>query len=216
MIIEILNSPNVLIAWLVLMLISLAIIIYDLWQNNKQLHLLMKVVWLLTVTYSGPVGLAIYYYSGRRQISKDSIYRKAFRSVSHCYSGCGAGEIAGVLIAAGLLSLGPWWVTGITFALAYVAGYALTVGPLVQDGVGLKTALADAFYSETASITVMEITAIGVDLLLAGKSSISHVLFWTSLVTSLTIGLFAAYPVNIWLIKKGVKKGMHNPKHAEG
>jgi hypothetical protein len=38
-------------------------------------------------------------------------------------------------------------------------------------------------------------------------------LFWSSLIFSLTMGLIAAYPVNILLVYFGVKKGMHSPKH---
>ena len=162
--------------------------------------------------YSGPLGLCGYYYSGRKQIARDSLWRRGFRSVAHCYSGCGAGEIVGVIITVGLLSLGNWWVAGVTFALAYVAGYALTVGPLMEEGVGLKDAMRDAFYSETASITVMEIVAIGTDLWLSQGATMGQALFWSSLVFSLSMGLIAAYPVNVLLIRLGVKEGMHSPR----
>lgn len=196
-----------------LVIISLGVLVNDLRAKNPDIMPLMKVVWFLTVLYSGPVGLLIYYYSGRKQISNDSLWRRGFRSTAHCYSGCGAGEVAGIVIAAGLLALSTWWVAAITFLLAYVAGYAMTVGPLVQEGVSLKQALWDAFYSETASITVMEIVAIGTDLWLAGEATIGEPLFWSSLAFSLTMGLIAAYPVNVLLVRFGVKEGMHNPKH---
>ena len=52
--------------------------------------------------------------------------------------------MTGLIIAVGLLQLSTPWVAGITFALAYVAGFALTVGPLMQDGVGFKKAMWDA------------------------------------------------------------------------
>ena len=117
-----------------------------------------------------------------------------------------------MFIAAGLLSLGNWWIAGITFALAYVAGFAMTVGPLMQEGVPFRRAMWDAFYSESASITVMEIVAIGVDLWLAGGATMGDPLFWSSLVFSLTAGLVAAYPVNVLLVRFGVKEGMHDPR----
>ena len=209
---EFLNQDIVLIGWLSTSLLALVIVIRDLRKHNYFLGSLMKWVWALTVVYSGFAGLLIYYYSGRGQIPRDNIFRKGFRSVAHCYSGCGAGEIAGIIIAAGILSLDTWWVAGISFFLAYVAGFALTVGPLMQSGVSFNTAVKDAFYSETASITVMEVVAIGVDIYLAGDATMGEPLFWTSLLTSLTLGLLAAYPVNVLLIKWGVKEGMHNPK----
>jgi hypothetical protein len=176
---------------------------------------LMKVVWGLTVLYSGPIGLAIYLWSGRKEIAADNLPRRAFRSVAHCYSGCGMGEIVGVIIAAGLLSLGSFWVSVITFLLAYAAGYALTVGPLVQDGVPLRKALWEAVLAETPSITVMEVTAIGVSLWLAGSANIGDIRFWTALIVSLSCGLAAAYPVNLLLIHFGVKEGMMDPRMTD-
>jgi hypothetical protein len=213
--IDTLSSPWFLITWLVLMLPSQAVLWYDLRERNAHLMSLMKLVWTLTVLYSGPLGLAIYWTCGRKEISTDSLSRRAFRSVAHCYSGCGMGEIAGLFIAVGLLGLSTTWVVVITFALAYVAGYALTVGPLVQEGVSLDKALWDAFLAETPSITVMEIVAIGVDLTLAGSAGMGQPLFWSSLIVSLSCGLFAAWPVNAILIHYGVKEGMMDPRNTD-
>lgn len=86
------------------------------------------------------------------------------------------------------------------------------MGPLIQEGETFWQAAKDALYSETASITVMEVVAIGLDFWLAGEAHFTEVLFWSSLVFSLTIGLLAAYPVNLALIYVDVKEGMMNPK----
>lgn len=172
----------------------------------------MKVVWFLTVAYSGPIGLWLYYVSGRKQIKRDSIWRKGVRSVAHCYSGCGAGEITGVIIAAGLLTLHNTGIAIVTFLFAYVFGYALTFGPLLQAGETVKQALIDTVYSETLTIAVMEVTAISIDIWLSAKATIDQPLFWGALVFSLTIGLIAAYPVNVLLIRLGVKGGMGDPR----
>jgi len=206
------TNHEVLIVWFILDALSLGILLFDLFRRNREIVGLMKFVWIFSVTYSGPIGLTIYWFTGRKQISRDSLWRRGWRSTAHCYSGCGGGEIIGVIIAAGLLSLTNWWIVGITFVLAYVAGYALTVGPLIQEGVPLHRAMRDAFYSETASITVMEVTALGVDRWLAPNAQLHHTLFWSSLVVSLTMGLFAAYPVNVLLVHFGVKEGMHDPR----
>lgn len=210
-----LTNPQVLMAWTVLVALSLAILGYDLYTNNRAIAPLMKVVWGLTVLYSGPLGLAVYAYSGRRQIAHDSIWRKGFRSVAHCYSGCGAGEVVGITVAAGILALSQNPVIVITFTCAYIFGYAMTVGPLMQEGVGLHEALLDAFWSETPSITVMEVVAIGTDIWLAGEAHVGQVLFWSGLIFSLSLGLVAAYPVNLYLIHRGVKEGMQNPARLD-
>ena len=211
-----LSNPLTLVAWAVIAGLCVAVLVRDLRGSNRGMMPVMKLVWTLTVAYSGPVGLAGYYWAGRRQIPEDTLARRGFRSVAHCYSGCGAGEIVGVMIAAGLLSLGNWWIAGITFALAYVAGYALSAVPLVQGGEALDTALWDALVSETASITVMEVTALGVDLWLSASASFSDPLFWSSLIISLSAGLAAAYPVNVILVRTGIKEGMHDPRQMAG
>jgi hypothetical protein len=198
----ILTSPDFLVVWGLLVAVSLAVVLYDLRSRNPQTPSLMKAVWLFTVLYSGPLGLAVYYYSGRKQIARDSLWRRSFRSVAHCYSGCGGGEIVGVFITAGLLSLSTWWVAGITFALAYAGGFALTVGPLMQEDVPLHQAL-------------WEVVAISVDIWLAGDATMAEPLFWASLAFSLSMGLLAAYPVNVLLIALGVKEGMHSPNETQ-
>lgn len=209
---QFLSNPLVLGLWLSVVVACVGWVMRDLRKNNQHLPSLMQWVWILTVAYSGPFGVAVYYYSGRAQIAHDSFARRGFRSVAHCYSGCGAGEITGLLIAVGLLSLGTGWVVAITFSLAYVAGFAMTVGPLMQGGMDFKRAFNDALWAETASITVMEIVAIGTDLWLAGDATMGEPLFWMSLSVSLSCGLIAAYPVNLLLIHYGVKEGMHSPK----
>jgi len=208
------SNDWLLVLWAALAVGSCLTLVLDLRRNNAHLGSVMKAVWVLTVLYSGPLGLLIYYYAGRRQIRRDSLWRKGFRSVAHCYSGCGAGEITGVFLATGLLSLGNTGVALVTFCLAYLFGYGMTLGPLLQAGTPLQQALLDTFYSDTATIAVMEITAIGLDLWLAAAARPGDVLFWTSLLLSLTTGLIVAYPVNVLLVHLGVKGGMANPRET--
>ena len=211
---ELLESQLLLTLWLLVMVPCLAWTVWDLRVRNAHLMPLMKVVWALTVLYSGPFGLMIYRWSGRKEIAADGLWRRAARSVAHCYSGCGMGEIAGVVLAAGVLSLATHWVAVTTFCLAYVAGFALTVGPLMQGGMAASQAFKDAALAETPSITVMEITAIGVSIWAGGDAGLGDVRFWTALILSLSCGLLAAYPVNVALIRFGVKEGMMDPRNT--
>lgn len=208
----ILSSPVVFGIWILLVLSSLGVLWWDIRERNQALPSMMKFVWMLTVLYSGPIGLAIYWWSGRTQISRDSLWRRGSRSTSHCYSGCGAGEIVGITLAQGILAFSTLWVVLITFGFAYLFGYALNIGPLMQEGASFREATKDAFLSETPSITIMEIAAIGTDLLLAGTAGMGSILFWMAMAFSLSIGFIAAYPVNAGLITLGVKEGMMNPQ----
>lgn len=213
---EILNHWWLVGLWALVAGTCLFVLFRDLAHRNTEIAGLMKLVWIFTVANSGPLGLWIYWNSGRKQIPRDGIWRRGARSVAHCYAGCGIGEIAGIVIAAGVLSLGTWWVAGTTFCLAYLSGVALTVGPMMQEGTGFKRAMLDAVYAETPTITVMEVVAISTDVLLAGSATMADALFWSSLVVSLTAGLVAAYPVNVLLIRVGVKEGMHDPRDMAG
>jgi hypothetical protein len=207
-----LAQPAVLIVWLALSLASVGVLLADFRRANPEIGPLMKVVWALTTLYSGPVGLLIYWTTGRKQIARDTIWRRGWRSTAHCYSGCGMGEIVGLILAVGILALGTTPTALVTFAFAFTFGIVLTLGPLLHDGVPFGRALRDSLLSETASIVVMEVVAIGVDLWLARDAGLGDVLFWTSMMTSLTLGLLAAWPVNVALVRFGVKEGMHDPR----
>ncbi len=209
---DLLTQPIVIGAWILAVVCSVGVLIVDLRRVASGLPPLMKVVWILTVIYSGPVGLGAYWSSGRPRISQDSLARRALRSDAHCFSGCGGGEVIGVLVAAGILGLGNVGISVITFVLAFVFGLLLTIGPMVQSGMALGTAAHDALISESASISVMEISAIGVDLAVARNATIGDPLFWASLVFSLLCGFAAAYPVNLLLVTFGIKEGMSNPQ----
>ncbi len=209
-----LNHWPLIFAWAGLSLGSVALLVHDLRTENTHLMPMMRWVWGLTVAYSGPLGLALYFYSGREQIHHDTLWRRGVRSVAHCYSGCGAGEIVGILIAAVVFAAGQLGVSLVTFGFAYTFGLALTVIPLMQDGEALRDAFKDAVISESASIVVMEAVAIGVDQLLAGSAKYHEPIFWASMIVSLTLGLLAAYPVNVLLIHFGVKEGMGDPSAA--
>lgn len=61
----------------------------------------------------------------------------------------------------------------------------------------------------------MESVAITTDLYLGGQSTMGDALFWSSLYVSLTLGLFAAWPANLLLIRYGLKGGMGDPRNEE-
>lgn len=201
--------------WLAIVAACVMWVIYDLRTENSHIASIMQLVWVLTVLYSGPLGVLIYRYSGRRQIATDNLPRKGFRSVAHCYSGCGIGEILGVIISVGLFAVGNFWAAIITFSLAYIFGFALNIGPMMQNGMGFGEAFKGAFVAESISIVVMETVAISTDLYLGGEATMGDALFWSSLYVSLSLGLLAAWPANLLLIHKGLKGGMGDPRDTD-
>jgi len=93
----------------------------------------------------------------------------------------------------------------IAVGLAYVFGYAFTLGPLLRAGVTPRTAAGLALAADTLSITVMEIVDNLVVLVVPGAmdATLGDALFWASLALALAVAWGAAFPVNRWLIARG-------------
>jgi hypothetical protein len=134
-----------------------------------------------------------------------SLNRLAAQATTHCLTGCAIGEVLGLVIATQL-----GWDTGGSIALAvvlaYIFGYAFTLRPLLRSGLALGAALGIAFAADTLSITVMEIVDNGVLLLVPGAmdAGLTSPLFWGSLALALGMAWLAAFPVNRWLLARGL------------
>jgi Domain of unknown function (DUF4396) len=126
-------------------------------------------------------------------------------ATTHCLTGCAIGEVLGLAIAA-QLGLDDAPSIALAVILAYVFGYALTLRPLLRSGLALGAALGVAFAADTISITVMEIVDNAVILLIPGAmdAGLGDPLFWGALALGLGVAWFAAFPVNRWLLGRGL------------
>jgi Domain of unknown function (DUF4396) len=136
--------------------------------------------------------------------SAGGLTRIAFFATLHCLMGCAVGEVLGVVIGTAL-----GWGNGATIALAvalaFVFGYAFTVVPLHHQGMPWRQATRLALAADTASIAVMEVVDNSVMWLVPGAmdAPLSSLLFWGAMAFSLVVALFAAWPVNRWLLARG-------------
>ena len=133
-----------------------------------------------------------------------TLNRLAYQATVHCLTGCGIGEVLGLVIAT---RLGWDDLPSIVLAivLAFVFGYALTLRPLFAAGMAAGPALRLAFAADTISITVMEIVDNLIILAIPGAmaAGITDPLFWASLAVALLVAGIVAFPVNRWLIARG-------------
>ena len=143
-----------------------------------------------------------------------SLTRTALSATVHCLTGCAIGEVLGMVIGTAL-ALSNHATVVISVILAFFFGYALTVRPLLQSGLGFRTAARLALASDTASITIMEIVDNGLMLAIPGAmaAGLGTVLFWGSLAFSLIVAGVVAYPVNYWLISRGRGHAVLNGHH---
>ena len=140
--------------------------------------------------------------------------RLAFEATIHCLTGCGIGEVLG-LGGATLLGLGNAASIVLGIVLAYIFGYGLTFVPLFRAGMPLLRATGITFAAETLSITTMEVVDNVVVLAVPGAmdAGLADILFWGSLALSLALAFVAAYPVNRWLIARGLGHAVMQSTH---
>ena len=119
------------------------------------------------------------------------------------------------MVVATALGWGNTASIAISVVLAFLFGYALTLGPILRAGIELRRAPRLTFASDTLSITTMEIVDNAFILIVPGAiaAGLADSLFWWSLMSSSLIAFIVAVPVNRWLIARGrghaVVHGLH-------
>ena len=139
-------------------------------------------------------------------MQRDNI-KLAFKVTLHCVIGCGIGDTAGLIIG----TVFGWSVMptmALAIVLGFVGGYGLTIIPLLKRGFDFKIATKITVVGETASIAVMETGENLTAFLIPGvlTATVLTSLFWVGLIVSVIAGFLAAYPVNYFMILKGLKK----------
>ena len=144
-----------------------------------------------------------------------SLNRLSFSATNHCLTGCGIGEVLGLVLA-------TWWgwadVPSIALAvvLAFFFGYSLTLWPLLRSGTGLRAAVGIALAADTLSIAVMEIVdnAIVVGWPDAMDAGLGDALFWGSLAAALAIAYGPTFFTNRTLIARGRGHALAHGAHG--
>lgn len=143
--------------------------------------------------------------------------KTAINATLHCLTGCAIGEILGLIIGT-VLGWSTLATIALAVSLAFIFGYGLSLLPLLQNKLALKTALGVAFAADTLSITVMEIVDNGIMLLIPGamESTLFNPLFWLSMSLALGVAFLAAVPVNSYLIARGKGCTLAHQYHHHG
>ena len=141
--------------------------------------------------------------------------RMAFWATLHCLIGCAIGEVLGMVIGTAL-GWGNLETIALAVVLAFLFGYAFTIVPLVRSGMGLRAAAKLALAADTASIAVMELVDNAVMWFVPGAmdAPLSSPLFWGSLAFALVVAGLAAWPVNRWLIARGMGHAVVHAHHG--
>jgi hypothetical protein len=145
----------------------------------------------------------------------DSLNRTAFQATVHCLTGCGIGEVLGLVLST---ALGWHDLPSILLAivLAFIFGYGLTIRPLLAGGLPFRSAARLALAADTVSIVVMEVMDNAIVIAVPGAMAAGLLdgLFWGSLALSLAVAFVVAFPVNRWLIARGLGHAVVHAQHA--
>ena len=140
------------------------------------------------------------------QGKEPSQVKLAFSATLHCLLGCGIGEVLGIIIGTSL-AMSTMNTLILAVGLGFVFGFILGIRPLLKAGFNLKKAFKTVLIAEGLSIVVMETTEVLVEVYTPGvmEAGLTSWIFWTGMLLAMTAGFIAAYPVNYYLIGKGVR-----------
>ncbi|WP_250519072.1 DUF4396 domain-containing protein [Caballeronia sp. ATUFL_M1_KS5A] len=215
------GSPAAASIWLALSVLSAIIVAFDVWLGgHRQPMVIMSVVWPLTMLYWGPVGLIFYFWFGRSTAGAEKaeppMWQATFLGATHCGAGCALGDFIGEWLAFGFaVTIAGSALAGklaLAFALAYLLGIAFqyfSIAPM--RSLGLRDGIVAAVKADTLSLLAYEIGMFGCMIAFsewAASLEPTSAAYWVRMQVAMVAGFVTTYPVNYWLIKRGVKEKM--------
>ena len=203
--------------WFVLTGLSLTFVALDI--RSTPAHPVIKWAFMILTLFTGPFA-AFFYVLGCREPLRGTHqayvavrWRQVLGSTIHCAAGDGIGIIAGAAVAA-QWRLPAWADLSLEYILGFGFGWAIFQAFAMREMAGgdYLRSLRQTFLPEFLSM----------NLLMAGMVVSMHSLmphvpgsadplawgFWFVMSMALIVGFILAYPINWWLVAKGLKHGM--------
>ena len=209
----------VLLVWFAATLASVIYVAWDAFRNNPEMTV-MKWGWVLVTLYLGPIALALYVLScqepaaGTHEQFVKPLWKQGLGSTIHCV----AGDATGIIVAAAITAaLGlPMWQDLI---VEYVAGFAF--GLLIFQSLFMKDMMGGSYLKAVRHSLLPEWLSMNTMMagmfptmvtLMMGRDmramEPTQLVFWGTMSAAVGVGLLIAYPVNVWLVRVGLKHGM--------
>ena len=202
--------------WICASILAAIIVLVDVIAHPHHMAI-MNVVWPVTALWSGPLGAWAYFRYGRTRAPQPHAIEIA-KGTTHCGAGCMLGDIVAELFALGV----PFAIAGHkifgSWIYDYVAAFALgilfqyfTIKPMKhlsrRDGV-IAAIKADALSLSAWQVGMYGWMAIATFALFHHELPKSSPVFWFMMQIAMAIGFLTSYPVNAWLMHKGIKEAM--------
>lgn len=197
----------------------------------------MNAVWPLTMLFGSVVWLTFYLRIGRAAPAGGNAahrdhgkWASVATGTSHCGAGCALGDLIGefTLVAApavaAIVGFGTLyqdrifagWI--IDFVIAFIAGIVFqyfSIAPM--RNLPFRQGIVAALKADTLSITAWQVGMYGLmalaqfvvlPALLGGRLSVLTPEFWVTMQVAMVAGFVCSYPVNWWLVHRGIKEAM--------
>lgn len=144
----------------------------------------------------------------------ESMKKMAASATLHCLIGCAIGEMIGVTIGTHF-EWQPHQTVVFAAILSFLSGYTVSTWPLIRAGLPFLKALRVVLAADTVSILKMTIVDNILMLTIPGAmdKNLLHPVYWLSRSLSLIAAFAAAYPVNLYLLKRGKGHALMHQYH---
>lgn len=204
--------------WFILTLAALLFVGYDA-LRHQPIAGVMKWGWIAVTAYTGPIGLVVYLLSCREPLPRTHerfvapLWKQAVGSTIHCL----AGDATGIIAAAALI--GPLGLPmRLDLLIEYAVGFAF--GLLIFQALFMKLMVGGSYWGAVGRTLLPEwlsmnavmagMVVVMVPLMSGGFATRepSNPRFWGVMALATLVGALLAYPVNVWLVARGLKHGM--------
>ena len=214
-------------AWLVLAILSAAYVAWDQFHGNPEPPV-MKWGFVLTTLYMGPIGLLLYVMAdkeprpGQHEEFIEPQWKQGVGSTVHCV----AGDATGIIVAAvsvAVIGLPMWQ----DLIIEYVAGFLL--GLLIFQALFMRRMMGGTYWQNVRRSFLPEL--ISMNCMMAGMAPVmvalmmgrdmramwpGEPLFWVVMSLGIIAGFAIAYPVNVWMVARGMKHGLMTDRGEQG
>jgi hypothetical protein len=208
---------GVMLLWFVLTAAAIVFVAIDIRATPESP--VLKWGFVLLTAYTGPIGAFLYVLGCREPLPGlheryvAVRWRQVLGSTMHCVAGDGVGILAGAALAS-FLTLPHLAGVAVEYLLGFGFGWTVFQALFMRDMAGgsYPRALLDTFIPEFLSMNflmagMVPVAALGRTLAGGHLDPIAPA-FWFVMSMALLAGFVLAYPVNGWLVARGLKHGM--------
>ncbi len=211
-----LMNPLVTALWIANVIGSVAYVAWDI--RKVPSPKVMKWAFVIFTAFSGFAGALLYFWACRELLSEQherfvaARWRQVVGSTMHCVAGDGLGILMAAAVVAPL-GLPKAVDLTIEYVVGFTLGWTIFQALFMRNMAGsYRRSLRKTFLPEFLSMNFLMAAMMVVSSTLMSAAPVadapSRPAFWFVMSIALSVGFVVAYPINWWLVSRGLKHGM--------